>query len=56
MRHFHMAEANMGASVWDVIVKTCDKFGSGTDAATYLKVYYEKDNANEIFLLDNPTM
>ncbi|VDM43105.1 unnamed protein product, partial [Toxocara canis] len=41
-------------SVWDVVIKTCDDQGAGTDAAAYLKVFYERDHASEIFQLDNP--
>lgn len=42
------------ANVWDVVIKTCDEEGAGTDAAAYLKVFYERDHASETFQLDNP--
>ncbi|CAJ0582844.1 unnamed protein product, partial [Mesorhabditis spiculigera] len=42
------------ARLWDVIIKTCDAIGSGTDAAAYLKLYYEQHHDGETFQLDNP--
>uniref|UniRef100_A0A915BXA0 Uncharacterized protein n=1 Tax=Parascaris univalens TaxID=6257 RepID=A0A915BXA0_PARUN len=42
------------SNVWDVVIKTCDEEGAGTDAAAYLKVFYERDHASETFQLDNP--
>nr|CDJ92206.1 Hypothetical protein CBG23386 [Haemonchus contortus] len=40
--------------VWDVVIATCDEPGAGTDAAVYLKVYYESAHDYETFNLDNP--
>ncbi|GMR59780.1 hypothetical protein PMAYCL1PPCAC_29975 [Pristionchus mayeri] len=41
-------------STWDVIIKTCDVPGAGTDASVYLKIYYSYANSDEVFLLDHP--
>uniref|UniRef100_A0A914XF46 PLAT domain-containing protein n=1 Tax=Plectus sambesii TaxID=2011161 RepID=A0A914XF46_9BILA len=41
-------------SVWDVIIKTCDLKGAGTDANAYLKIYYEDYHDSEVFELDHP--
>ncbi|CAI4222809.1 unnamed protein product [Auanema sp. JU1783] len=40
--------------IWDVVIKTCDIKGSGTDASVYLKIFYEANHDSETFLLDNP--
>ncbi|CAI5453345.1 unnamed protein product [Caenorhabditis angaria] len=40
--------------LWDVIIQTCNSEGAGTDAAAYLKIFYESGHDNEIFQLDNP--
>lgn len=46
--------ANVSENIWDAVIQTCDVQGAGTDATVYLKVYYEKDHADQIFPLDNP--
>ncbi|CAI2353942.1 unnamed protein product [Caenorhabditis sp. 36 PRJEB53466] len=40
--------------LWDVVIETCDKDGAGTDAAAYLKIFYESGHDSETFHLDNP--
>ncbi|PAV70920.1 hypothetical protein WR25_18853 [Diploscapter pachys] len=40
--------------IWDVVVKTCDLPNAGTDAAAYLKIFYEAGHDSETFQLDNP--
>ncbi|KAK0413696.1 hypothetical protein QR680_006947 [Steinernema hermaphroditum] len=41
-------------NVWDVVIKTCDLPGAGTDASVFLKVFYETNHGSETFELDNP--
>ena len=35
-------------------MKTCDLPNAGTDAAAYLKIFYEAGHDSETFQLDNP--
>ncbi|TKR88499.1 hypothetical protein L596_012731 [Steinernema carpocapsae] len=42
-------------NVWDVVIKTCDEAGAGTDASVFLKVFYETNHGSETFELDNPS-
>ncbi|KAF8384655.1 hypothetical protein PRIPAC_73797 [Pristionchus pacificus] len=43
----------VATATWDVIIKTCDVPGAGTDASVYLKIYYTYANSDETFLLDH---
>ncbi len=48
------SESSSDSRVWDLVVKTCDRPDSGTDAGVYLKVFYENNADSESFYLDNP--